>query len=161
MSDSDLAITFEGLTKLTTLKVIIIKNNIFMEKACAAIGEILKRTVPNNLEEFRLIEVRTNPFIMSKLCSTLSQVCHLRKLSLASAELSDQNVTGLCSLVKNARFLIDFDISSNKISPGKMCELSRVLAENRSLQVINLSWNFFTHQFTMKDYIAGISDIDA
>lgn len=55
MSDSDLAITFGGLTKLNELKVIVISNNIFMAKSCSALTEILARSVPNNLEEFRLI----------------------------------------------------------------------------------------------------------
>ena len=74
----------------------------------------------------------------------LAQQCHLRKLSLIKAELSDSNVSDICTMLKTARFLIEFDISANKISPLRMLELSRVLAANRQLQVINLAWNFFT-----------------
>ena len=40
-----------------------------------------------------------------------------------------------------------------------MLEVSRVLAENRQLQIINLSWNFFTEHFSMTDYLKGIDEL--
>jgi len=84
----------------------------------------------------------------------------LRNLTLANASLSDINITDLCTIIKSARYLIELDISSNKITPQRMLELSRVLAENRQLESINLSFNSFTQYFSMKDYIQGVAEID-
>lgn len=47
----------------------------------------------------------------------LAEGCQLRKLSLAKAELSDFNMTEMCEVIRNARFLIELDISANKMTP--------------------------------------------
>lgn len=64
-------------------------------------------------------------------------------------------------MLKAARFLIELDISANKISSYRMLEVTRVLAQNRQLQIINLSWNFLTKYFPMNDYMPGIHDLEA
>ena len=96
ISDVDLAKVLEGLTKLDYLKRIIIRNNIFLEASCEVLRGILARSAPNNLEELRLISVRTNPLIMSEVCLMLAEGCHLQRLSLVEAELSDYNIAELC-----------------------------------------------------------------
>ena len=70
----------------------------------------MARPAPNNLEELRLISVRTNPLIMSDVCMMLAEGCHLQRLSLVEAELTDYNVAELCQVVSGARFLYEFDI---------------------------------------------------
>ena len=57
--------------------------------------------------------------------------CHLRRLSIVNGELSDINIRQMCKVIKRARFLIELDISANKMTPLRMLELSNVLAENR------------------------------
>ena len=47
-------------------------------------------------------------------------------------------------MINDARFLVELDISYAKITPLIMLELTAALAENRQLQTVNLSWNFFT-----------------
>ena len=160
INDHDLSKVIRGLTKLISLKKIVIKNNFFNSKSCEALSEILAKTVPNNLEELRLISNRTGSCITSQLCDSLMSHCFLRKLALIQAELSDQNVTKLCQVIKNARFLIELDISNNRILPFYMQKLSSAIADNRQLQVINFSLNFFTSWSSMKDYMMGIAELD-
>ena len=62
---------------------------------------------------------------------SLAGGCHLRRLSIVNGELSDITVKKLCDVVKNARFLIELDISASKMTPIRMLELSKILAENR------------------------------
>lgn len=137
-----------------------IKNNIFSSESCENLGKILARQMPNNLEELRLVGNRTSAPTTSQLCDYLSNGCHLRKLALVQSELSDQNVHKLCKVIKNARFLIELDISNNRMLPIYMLKLSSAIAENRQLQIINLSLNFFTKYQAMNDYMMGITEID-
>ena len=71
--------------------------------------------MPYNLEELRLIGNRTSSPVTSQLCEHLLQGCHLRKLALVQADLSDQNVNKLCQVINKARFLIELDISNNRM----------------------------------------------
>ena len=63
-------------------------------------------------------------------------------------------------MLKNARFLIELDISDNRMTTHALVELSRAIAENKQLQVINLSLNFFTSSQSMNDYMPGIAEIN-
>lgn len=110
-----------------------IKENIVLAETCTMLGKILEREAPDDLEELRLISIRTSPYITSRICHMLADSCHLRKLSLVNAGLSDQNVGELCQMIENALDLVELDISANKMSPERMLELTRVLAENRQL----------------------------
>lgn len=62
-----------------------------------------------------------------------------------AAEITDVNVDDLCQVIKGGRFLIELDLRRNKMTAGKMPELTRALAANKALQIINLSWNTFVH----------------
>ena len=99
MLDSDLAKVFRGLKELTQLRSIIVKDNHFHEESCAVLGVILERQVPNNLEELRLIQIKSGPIVISELCQMLAESCSLRKLALAAVELSDLNVDELCEII--------------------------------------------------------------
>ena len=90
-----------------------------------------------------MISIRSSPLILGQLCALLAEGCNLRKLALVAAGLTDSNIEELCKIVQSARFLIELDIRRNKISAQKMPEFARVLAANRQLQIINLSWNSF------------------
>ena len=83
ISDGDLARTLSGLTKLDQIKQIVIKENIVMDQSCAVLAQILSKAPSDNLEELRLVNIRTSPYITSRICGALTQGCYLRKLSLA------------------------------------------------------------------------------
>ena len=87
INDTDLAKVFKGLSKLISLKKIVIKHNIFNAESCEALKELLAKSVPNNVEELRLISNRTGALITSQLCDSLIENCFLRKLALVQAEL--------------------------------------------------------------------------
>ena len=44
------------------------------------------------------------------------------------------------------------------MTPPRMLDLSDVIAKNRQLQILNLSWNSFTQYFSMKDYYQGVDE---
>ena len=133
MSDHDLAQIIHGLSHLEELKRISIVNNIFLDESYEALAPILKRLVPNQLDNLRLIGVRTVPLITGKIMESLSDGCHLRRLSIVNGELSDITVRLMCNVIKKASFLIELDISANNMTSSRMLELSSVLAENRKL----------------------------
>ena len=55
-------------------------------------------------------------------------------------------------MIDDARFLIDLDISWSGITSAMLLELTTALAENRTLQYLNLSWNFLTSAQKNKQY---------
>ena len=93
--------------------------------------------------------MRTVPLITGKIMESLSDGCHLRRLSIVNGELSDITVNLMCNVIKKASFLIELDISANNITSSRMLQLSSVLAENRKLQILNLSWNFLVQPGTV------------
>ena len=50
----------------------------------------------------------------------------------------------IVQMIDNARFLVELDLSWSQITPFMMLNLTTHLAENRQLQVVNLSWNQIT-----------------
>jgi hypothetical protein len=75
------------------------------------------------------------------MLDSLAQRCHLRKISLVQMQLSGNMVDNLVKVIKNGKFLIELDISYNALTCENMMELLKTLAESRTLQLINLSWN--------------------
>lgn len=116
MSDHDLSQIIKGLSYLDNIKQISIENNILLDDSYEQLVPILRRSVPNNLDELRLIGIRTVPLITGKIMESLSDGCHLRRLSIVNGELSDITVRHMCNVVKNARFLIELNISANNIT---------------------------------------------
>ena len=46
--------------------------------------------------------------------------------------------------MSHAQFLVDLDLSWNKLTTQSMLKIAEALSENRQLQYVNLSWNFLT-----------------
>ena len=61
-------------------------------------------------------------------------------------QLNGNMVEDLIKVIKNGRFLIEFDISYNSLTCENMILLLKALSENRTLQLINLSWNVLAKQ---------------
>jgi hypothetical protein len=50
-------------------------------------------------------------------------------------------------MITASEFLIELDLSWNEMKPILLLEFTKFLKENRTLRVLNLSWNFMTtHQ---------------
>ena len=54
-------------------------------------------------------------------------------------------------MLEDASYLTELDLSANKMTARRMRKLTRVLAENHQLQIINLSWNFLTENEAVHD----------
>ena len=67
----------------------------------------------------------------------------IRSLSLVNVNLNQSNYKELCALIQISRHLQVLDISWNGLRCHSMYELVDVIADNRSLQDLNLSFNNF------------------
>lgn len=72
LKDDQLAVIFKAMQQLKEVKCVVIKHNEFMNQAEEALEELLKRTLPNQLEELRLISCKTSFKITSKLAERLA-----------------------------------------------------------------------------------------
>ena len=96
------------------------------------LAKILSRDIPDNLEELRLIEIKTIPDITSRICEILAQGCHLRILYLVQAGIETKKcVSELCQFITNNDNLIELDISNNRMPPALMAKVLKVLSHNR------------------------------
>ena len=50
----------------------------------------------------------------------------------------------LVTVIDDCRYLKELDLSWNELPSQQMLDLTRVLATNRTLTFVNLSWNFLT-----------------
>lgn len=67
---------------------------------------------------------------------------YVKKLSLVNASLnSEVAMSKLSALINNSRYLMDLDISWNGLRPTTFFSFLESIAENRTLQYLNLSWN--------------------
>ena len=71
---------------------------------------LFKRPFPNNLEDLRLISVKTSPMMIEYLLDKLGENCLLRKLCLVKCSLVDSHVPRIINSL-GGRFLIELDIS--------------------------------------------------
>ena len=84
-----------------------------------------------SLEELRLISIKTSPLMVTKLIDRLAEGCYLKKFTLSQCCLSDTNVPAIVSIVDDARFLVDLDLSYSQMTPIALLNLTSHLAENR------------------------------
>lgn len=72
----------EGISKLHTIKSIIIKNNEVNKKTTDALQTLMQREFPKNVEELRFINCKMGSLTSSIICKQIAKNCFLRKLSL-------------------------------------------------------------------------------
>ena len=130
-TDIRLGLFMIGICNLTKMKQIIIKNNEVLDETLEQLQGLLKRPFPDNLDELRLISVKTSPYMITDFVETLSENCLLKKLSLVQCCLMDSHLPHLLKMLDNSRFLIELDISWSQLTPLVLLELTRVLASNR------------------------------
>jgi len=49
-------------------------------------------------------------------------------------------------MLEKSNFLIELDLSWNDFKPSFLLEFTRFLKDNRTLRILNLSWNSFSSQ---------------
>ena len=143
----------EGISQVTSIRQIVIKKNEVSEETIAYLEEILSRPFPDNLHDLRLISVKTSPYMITDLVEKLSENCLLKKISLVDCCLTDAHVPPLQTMIEEGRFLVELDISWSQITPCILIQLTEFLAENRQLQVVNLSYNPFTSHTKKAEFV--------
>jgi Ran GTPase-activating protein (RanGAP) involved in mRNA processing and transport len=142
--DSEMGTLIAAFAELEKFTSLIIKHNDFLFKSWNSIQPILSRTMGNNLEELRLVSCRTSPQVMDSLLAHVAENCTLNKLGLVEAQLTNTHVEKLRNLIQRGRLLRELDISWNALGVRAMLDITKELAQNRTLTSVNLSWNYLT-----------------
>ena len=135
-----LALILHGLTKQLPFKALVVQNNQFDQACAEEVHTLLKRKMPDQLEELHLVHAKCDWNATRDLCQHLRRN-YLRKLSLVSAGLNDQSLQQLAHVVKSSKSLVSLDLSWNTLTPGQLKPMLQVLSTNRRLQSLNLAWN--------------------
>ena len=72
LKDRQLATFLDVFMEQTELKQLVIKLNDFGEDSLDSLANLLNRQVPIQLQELRLVSVKTSPLITTKLCEMLT-----------------------------------------------------------------------------------------
>ena len=86
MSGSEFAEILKGLAKLDEVKSIIYKRNALSIEAINALEPLLRNRVPHNLEEIRMIDIKSNITLNDDLINRISFGSKLRKLALVNCQ---------------------------------------------------------------------------
>ena len=142
-----------GIRHITSIKQIIINKNEVLEETIEHLEEILARPFPGNLQDLRLISIKTSPYMITDIVEKLSENCLLKKISLVDCCISDSHVPPLLKMVEDGRFLLELDLSWSQITPFVLLQVTEFLAENRQLRVVNLSYNPFTSHSKKAEFV--------
>ena len=137
----DLAHILNGLNYQHPFKSLIVSGSTFDEECSEQVLQLLKRKMPENLEELHLHHAKCNVKATNLLVKNMCGRNYLRKLSLVSAGLTGESFKALIQVVKTSKMLISLDISWNQLLPEHFQELLPILYRNKKLTNINLSWN--------------------
>ena len=92
LTDKTLGMLMEGVTHFQNMRKITIKNNEVLDNVVKHLDSIIKRPFPNNLNELRIMNVKTSPLIMTSLINNLKDLCLLKKIALVGCHLSDSHL---------------------------------------------------------------------
>ena len=108
---------------------------------------IISKRKPQNLEELRIVNCKISSAVSSELIDALiNNSSGLKKVSLVNANITQASFVNLLKFIEECRSIIDLDLSFNGFLSTQMFELIKVLAKNRKLESVNLSWNTFQEQ---------------
>lgn len=132
----------DGFTVLPNFESFIYKNNVFMMDALAGLKPLLVRPSPMNLQELRLVNLKTNKVVIQNLIDFLTeQNVQLRSLSLVQLHIGRTSMRKVAKFLTFSGYLESLDLSWNDTRPWHFVPLLEALAQNRTLRSINLSWN--------------------
>jgi len=138
--DDSFARVLEGLAEQHGFKTLCYKKNDLGPRSVAAILALVRRPLPHNLDELRIVNCRVSASAIQTLLQGLPST-NLRKLTLVKTGLRGSLLDYVIELTAASRSLVELDISWNRITSAELRKLFAVLAGNRQLQYLNTSWN--------------------
>jgi len=128
--DEMLATILQGLTGQRNFKAFTYKKSKLGEKSINAIIELVKRPMPHNLDELRIVNCQIKPQPIKNLLEAFADT-HIRRLTLVKCGVDFLTLGYIIELIQNSRSLIELDISWNKLTSDHLQRLFDVLATNR------------------------------
>ena len=98
-------------------------------EAIEALEPILKKRLPRNLEELKMIDVKSNPALNDELINKLFG-CQVRKLTLVNCELSEKTFETLVSFVNTSSYLYELDLSWCPVRHSTFIKILPVIKTN-------------------------------
>uniref|UniRef100_A0A8C1ASD6 NACHT domain-containing protein n=1 Tax=Cyprinus carpio carpio TaxID=630221 RepID=A0A8C1ASD6_CYPCA len=123
--------------KHCTLNTLILKNNCITEGGCHVLAAALNSN-PSNLTELDLSENKLgNPGMKIILTLFENVECRLEKLKLNCISVTDEGCAALASAFNSN--LRELDLSRNQIGDSGVTEISSLLRNSQTLQILRLS----------------------
>uniref|UniRef100_A0A8C1LUU1 Uncharacterized protein n=1 Tax=Cyprinus carpio TaxID=7962 RepID=A0A8C1LUU1_CYPCA len=120
-----------------TLQILSLKNNCITEGGCHVLAAALNSN-PSNLTELDLSENKLgNPGMKIILTLFENVQCRLEKLKLNCISITDQGCGALASAFNSN--LRELDLSRNQIGDSGVTEISSLLRNSQTLQILRLS----------------------
>uniref|UniRef100_A0A8C1XEU6 Uncharacterized protein n=1 Tax=Cyprinus carpio TaxID=7962 RepID=A0A8C1XEU6_CYPCA len=120
-----------------TLQILSLKNNCITEGGCHVLAAALNSN-PSNLTELDLSENKLgNPGMKIILTLFENVQCRLEKLKLNCISITDEGCAALASVFNSN--LRELDLSRNQIGDSGVTEISSLLRNSQTLQILRLS----------------------
>lgn len=139
VDDDEFSTILGGIRRLKDFKRITYARNNLGDESLAIIQSVLKRTIPNHLEELRLASVRMSDRITTRLLAALADGCYLKKFGLRNGVLNKKQFSILQEYALNSNYLEELDISWAQVPPEAVSDFIVELSDNMSLRVLNFS----------------------
>jgi hypothetical protein len=141
LTDNHNEVLFSAFMRLDQVKDLVLRRTDIGKRSLDALIPSLYREYPNHLSCLRLINCKIGAKITHNLITALRQKNQLQTLALVNANIQDAAMLELGQLVKESKYLVDFDISWNLVKTTSYITLINALQDNRALKNLNLSWN--------------------
>uniref|UniRef100_A0A8C1C7E3 NACHT domain-containing protein n=1 Tax=Cyprinus carpio carpio TaxID=630221 RepID=A0A8C1C7E3_CYPCA len=138
LQDSGVELLCTGLKNINCkLEILSLKNNCITEGGCHVLAAALNSN-PSNLTELDLSENKLgNPGMKIILTLFENVQCRLEKLKLNCISITDEGCAALASAFNSN--LRELDLSRNQIGDSGVTEISSLLRNSQTLQILRLS----------------------
>uniref|UniRef100_A0A8C1NIF7 NACHT domain-containing protein n=1 Tax=Cyprinus carpio TaxID=7962 RepID=A0A8C1NIF7_CYPCA len=138
LQDSGVKLLCTGLKNINCkLEILSLKNNCITEGGCHVLAAALNSN-PSNLTELDLSENKLgNPGMKIILTLFENVQCRLEKLKLNCISITDEGCAALASAFNSN--LRELDLSRNQIGDSGVTEISSLLRNSQTLQILRLS----------------------
>uniref|UniRef100_A0A8C1P8E4 Uncharacterized protein n=1 Tax=Cyprinus carpio TaxID=7962 RepID=A0A8C1P8E4_CYPCA len=138
LQDSGVELLCTGLKNINCkLEILSLKNNCITEGGCHVLAAALNSN-PSNLTELDLSENKLgNPGMKIILTLFENVECRLEKLKLNCISITDEGCAALASAFNSN--LRELDLSRNQIGDSGVTEISSLLRNSQTLQILRLS----------------------
>uniref|UniRef100_A0A8C2DCU3 Uncharacterized protein n=1 Tax=Cyprinus carpio TaxID=7962 RepID=A0A8C2DCU3_CYPCA len=143
LQDSGVKLLCTGLKNINCkLEILSLKNNCITEGGCHVLAAALNSN-PSNLTELDLSENKLgNPGMKIILTLFENVQCRLEKLKLNCISITEQGCAALASAFNSN--LRELDLSRNQIGDSGVTEISSLLRNSQTLQILSLKNNCIT-----------------